>query len=183
MRLTLQWDRSHRALAFAATHDPLTGLANRLAFVDRLTEIAKVAGGEAAVLFIDLDRFKPVNDRHGHLAGDRVLEAVAGRLAGALRPGDLVARLGGDEFAVLCERLGHPDDAVAVADRLLRALSAPIVLDGRVEVTIAASIGVAEIDGNESPEAVLARADTAMRSAKVGGRGGWVVRPAAPRPA
>jgi diguanylate cyclase (GGDEF)-like protein/PAS domain S-box-containing protein len=183
LRLTLQWDRSHRALAFAATHDPLTGLANRLAFVDRLTEIAKVAGGEAAVLFIDLDRFKPVNDRHGHLAGDRVLEAVAGRLAGALRPGDLVARLGGDEFAVLCERLGHPDDAVAVADRLLRALSAPIVLDGSVEVTITASIGVAEIDGNESPEAVLARADTAMRSAKVGGRGGWVVRPAAPRPA
>lgn len=181
LRLTLQWDRSHRALAFAATHDPLTGLANRPAFVDRLTEIAKVAGDEAAVLFIDLDRFKPVNDRHGHLAGDRVLQAVAGRLAGALRPGDLVARLGGDEFAVLCERLGHPDDAVAVADRLLRALSAPIVLDGTIEVTITASIGVAEIDGSESPEAVLARADSAMRSAKAGGRGGWVVRPAAPR--
>src|SRR5690606_40430721 len=124
-----------------------------------------------------LDRFKPVNDRYGHLAGDRVLQAVAERLAGALRPGDLVARLGGDEFAVLCERLGRPGAAMAVAERLLLALGAPIALEGGIEVAITASIGVAEIDGRESPEAVLARADRAMRAAKASGPGRWARHP------
>ena len=180
LRFTLQWDRSHRALAFAATHDTLTGLANRPAFVGRLTDIAKLAEGEAAVLFIDLDRFKPVNDEHGHLAGDRVLQAVADRLNGALRPSDMVARLGGDEFAVLCERLTGTDDVGIVAGRLLDALAAPIVLDESHQVTITASVGVTELGRSEEPEAILARADLAMREAKALGPGLWVSHPPPP---
>jgi diguanylate cyclase (GGDEF)-like protein/PAS domain S-box-containing protein len=177
LRLTLQWDRSHRALEFAATHDTLTGLANRTAFIGRLAEIAKLAEGEAAVLFIDLDQFKPVNDQLGHLAGDRLLQTVADRLAGTLRPGDLVARLGGDEFAVLCERVAHRGDVVVVAERLLTALAHPVLIDDVHEVRITASIGVTELGPSEDPETILARADNAMRAAKARGRARWVVVP------
>ena len=183
LRLMLQWDRSHRALAFAATHDTLTGLANRSAFVQRVNDIAKLAEGEAAVLFVDLDRFKPVNDRLGHLAGDQVLQAVAERLAGVLRPGDLVARIGGDEFAVLCERVGGADDVAAVADRLIEAVAIPVPLDGDHDVTLTASIGVAELGVAEEAEQVLARADLAMREAKALGRNRWISHsPSASRP-
>ncbi len=178
LRFTLQWDRSHRALEFAATHDTLTGLANRTAFVTRLDEIAKLVEGEAAVLFIDLDRFKPVNDHLGHLAGDRVLQSVAHRLDAAVRPGDLVARIGGDEFAVLCERLPGASDVVAAAERLIEAVAVPIDIDGH-EVTITASVGVADLDHAETPDEILARADLAMREAKSQGPGLWVRRPPA----
>jgi diguanylate cyclase (GGDEF)-like protein/PAS domain S-box-containing protein len=175
LQFTLQWDRSHRALEFAATHDTLTGVANRSAFVARLAGIAKLAEREAAVLFLDLDRFKPVNDDLGHLAGDSVLQTVADRLVGALRPGDLVARIGGDEFAVLCERLADPDDVAIVAGRLIDALAAPIVIDAAHKVTITASIGVTGLGRSEEPEAILARADFAMREAKALGPGRWVI--------
>ncbi|HLM64826.1 MAG TPA: diguanylate cyclase [Acidimicrobiales bacterium] len=175
LRLTLQWDRSHTTLRFAATHDPLTGLANRPAFIDRLAAVARSGEDQAAVIYLDLDHFKPVNEQLGHPVGDRVLAAVGGRLLDALRPGDLVARIGGDEFAVLCERLTTPDAVEVVAARLLEVLREPITpLPGSsYEVHLDASIGVASVA--EGPvDDVLQRADDAMRAAKTSGRGRWV---------
>jgi diguanylate cyclase (GGDEF)-like protein/PAS domain S-box-containing protein len=177
LRLTLQWDRSHRTLQFAATHDPLTGLANRQAFLDRLDAVTSGGEDQAAVLYLDLDHFKPVNEHLGHPVGDRVLAAVAGRMLDALRPGDLVARLGGDEFAVLCERLATPDAVETVASRVLDVIRQPIspLPGSSFEVCLDASIGVADVGGGgESVESVLARADDAMRAAKTAGRGRWV---------
>jgi diguanylate cyclase (GGDEF)-like protein/PAS domain S-box-containing protein len=176
LQLTLQWHRSHDTLQYAATHDQLTGLANRHAFLDRLTTVARASEGTSAVLFLDLDHFKPINETLGHPVGDRVLALVAERLLGALRPGDLVARIGGDEFAVLCERLSGPDDVETVAKRLLAAVREPIRPDpgDETEVRVDASIGITDLDPAEGVEATLARVDQAMRQAKVSGRGRWV---------
>jgi diguanylate cyclase (GGDEF)-like protein len=132
------------------------------------------------VLFVDLDHFKPVNDDLGHPAGDQVLVEVADRLVHVLRPGDLVARIGGDEFAVLCERLADPDDIVPVADRLLGAVSRPIVLqpDTGERVHVGVSIGVTDLAPGEPADTALARADVALREAKGAGRARWIrVRP------
>jgi diguanylate cyclase (GGDEF)-like protein len=175
LRLTLQWERSHSHLRFAATHDPLTGLPNRQAFLDRLTAVAGSGEDQAAVIYLDLDHFKPVNEHLGHPVGDRVLTTVARRLPEVLRPGDLVARIGGDEFAILCERLADPDAVEAVAARLLEAVRRPIdpLVGTSTEVCLDASIGVADVVAGPI-DAVIARADDALRVAKTNGRGRWV---------
>jgi diguanylate cyclase (GGDEF)-like protein/PAS domain S-box-containing protein len=160
-------------LAYAAIHDPLTTLPNRVLFLDRL-EVALSRSTRfrrrSAVIFLDLDHFKLVNDSMGHTAGDELLQAVAQRLRAALRPSDTVARFGGDEFVVLCEEIADEEAALDVARRLSDALAPPIDLtEGEVFVT--ASQGVA-ISGRASDSAsgLLRDADTAMYMAKERGR-------------
>jgi diguanylate cyclase (GGDEF)-like protein/PAS domain S-box-containing protein len=160
-------------LVHQAFHDPLTGLANRTLFRDRVAHALLRAGrsrAAVAVLFLDLDEFKTVNDSLGHAAGDRLLSAVGERLLNATRGCDTVARLGGDEFAVLLENTRDEADALAVAARVTAALRAPLTIDGR-ELMIDASIGVARADVEDGPEELLRNADVAMYRAKHGGKG------------
>jgi diguanylate cyclase (GGDEF)-like protein/PAS domain S-box-containing protein len=165
-------------LRHAALHDPLTGLPNRT-MLDQVLG-ATVAGrrhddAAAALLFFDLDDFKGVNDTYGHTAGDEVLVEVATRLSRALRDDDLLARFGGDEFVVLCRQVPDVDVARAVAERMRRQLSAPVVVgDHTLEVGV--SVGVAMLDGTEDrPHQLLRDADAAMYLAKRAGRGRVVV--------
>src|SRR5439155_3363499 len=124
-----------------------------------------------AVLFLDLDDFKTVNDRFGHPAGDQLLREVASRLAGILRPGDTAARLGGDEFAVLLEDLATPDDARTVADRLIESIRSPVRLGG-IDAIVGASVGVAlSTAASETADDLLRNADFAMYRAKGAGKG------------
>ena len=157
-----------------ALHDALTGLPNRALFMDRLAQaIARTArreGYEFAVLFMDLDRFKVVNDSLGHMMGDQLLVGMANRLATCLRPADTVARLGGDEFVILLEDIRTATDATLFADRIQRALKAPFNLQGR-EVFTTTSIGIAlSVLGYEGPEEMLRDADIAMYKAKSMGK-------------
>ena len=159
-------------LRHQAFHDALTGLANRALFEDRLGQaLIRVArhGGHSAVLFVDLDDFKTVNDSLGHAAGDALLRAIAGRLDEAVRAGDTVARLGGDEFAVLMDNLETPEQALELAERVGRALAPPLELAGR-EVTPSASIGVACARAGASADEILRNADVAMYAAKERGK-------------
>jgi diguanylate cyclase (GGDEF)-like protein len=156
-----------------ALHDTLTGLANRAAlyaFLDEAWQRVRVGEPPLVLLLIDLDGFKPVNDRFGHEAGDHVLVEVAARLQSAIRPGDLVARLGGDEFVIVAPRLAVPIEAQALAEGVLTALTAPMA--AAPEARIGASIGIAV--GAPGPTEIpdlLRRADGAMYAAKAGGRG------------
>jgi len=163
-------------LARKALHDPLTQLPNRSLFEDTVEEaLANLPGAMRyiAVMFIDLDGFKEVNDEHGHAAGDRVLCSIAGRLREQVRKHDLAARLGGDEFAVLLNGLREPAEARMVAGRIVGSLLTPLELSG-VEVRLGGSVGVAVVD--DSPQAtsaneLLRRADSAMYMAKRQGKG------------
>jgi diguanylate cyclase (GGDEF)-like protein/PAS domain S-box-containing protein len=159
---------SHRAL-----HDPLTGLPNRVLLLDRLeAALARIRRHQAflAVLYLDLDRFKTVNDNLGHDVGDRLLHVVARRLQDTLRPSDSVARLGGDEFAAILPDLGGPHEALAIADRLLAAVAEPVDL-GEGDLVTTVSIGLAGAgDGGASAAELLRRADFAMYTAKDRGR-------------
>ncbi len=161
-------------LSHQATHDSLTGLPNRVMLADRLEQaLARVRRSEQmlGVLFIDLDRFKFVNDQYGHTAGDQLLIEAAQRIGEVVRETDTVARLGGDEFVVLLETADALRDTTDVAVRILSLLEAPFVL-GDHEAFVSASIGIAlSLDGTESSDDVLRNADTAMYRAKDSGRG------------
>ncbi|MEO8689328.1 MAG: EAL domain-containing protein [Solirubrobacteraceae bacterium] len=156
-----------------ALHDALTGLPNRALFLDRLELSVRRARRQTeefccAVLFLDLDRFKLVNDSLGHLVGDRLLMAVAKRLEAALRPGDTVARHGGDEFTLLLDDIGDVHGASVVAERLQESLSAPFEVGNR-ELHVSASIGLALVAPDRAPEDVVRDADVAMYRAKAQG--------------
>jgi diguanylate cyclase (GGDEF)-like protein/PAS domain S-box-containing protein len=160
-------------LRHRAFHDPLTGLANRALFYDRVEHALTRSARESshvAILFIDLDDFKIINDVRGHAAGDRILEEIARRLASCVRSADTAARLGGDEFGVLIDAASGPAPALRTADRVLAAFARPFDLDGEVW-TVSASIGVAlSVTGERGVEELLRRGDLAMYAAKRNGK-------------
>jgi diguanylate cyclase (GGDEF)-like protein/PAS domain S-box-containing protein len=168
--------RSRQMLEELATQDPLTRLPNRALFSDRLDHAlthAKRTGCKAAVLFVDLDDFKSVNDSFGHELGDLLLQSVAQRLLDCVRESDTAARLGGDEFTILLENLVDQAGAVLVARNVLAALSAPFSLKGR-SVSISSSIGISIYpDDSQDAEVLLKFADQAMYIVKQAGKQGY----------
>jgi diguanylate cyclase (GGDEF)-like protein len=159
----------HKQLEKKALHDRLTGLPNRSLLADRIEHLLARRtreAGHAALLFIDLDNFKLINDTLGHHVGDELLIAVAGRLSRTARPGDTFARYGGDEFVLLCENLAHPDAALGIAERIAQALDGPFQITNAT-VSVTASIGIAPATATRSTaEALLRDADIAMYQAK-----------------
>jgi len=182
--IALERSEAAERLSYQARHDPLTGLANRSLFLHHLESLLRTPNreGQVAVLFLDLDHFKDINDGLGHQIGDRVLVALARRLEGALRSGDTLARFGGDEFVILCT-VESPQHAQLVADRLLNRIRRPYSVEGD-EVVLSASIGIAVADGlgddarpephdglvRDAADALLRDADVAMYRAKERGR-------------
>jgi diguanylate cyclase (GGDEF)-like protein/PAS domain S-box-containing protein len=162
-----------------AFFDPLTNLPNRRLLADRLHQAvinAKRSQGHAALIFVDLDKFKPVNDRHGHAAGDQLLQAVAHRLRTCVRESDTVARVGGDEFVVLLPSITLAQDAMQVAQKIHARLRAPFHLPTGQSVQISSSAGVALYPDHGLDEATLSHhADVAMYTAKAAGRDQYVV--------
>ena len=162
-------------LAVQASHDPLTGLVNRTQSMRLLAGAlgrSRRSGSTIGVLFIDLDGFKEVNDEHGHRSGDAVLRQVAWRMGAEIRDGDFVGRLGGDEFVVGIENLVDEDDALALADRLIAAISEDIAVDEKLNVRVGASVGIAMGRGGETDvETLLHEADLAVYRAKNAGKG------------
>ncbi len=173
VRYAIERKRAEVQLAHQALHDPLTGLPNRTLFLDRLAlALARVQRrpSAVAVLFLDLDRFKVINDSLGHETGDRLLVEVAARLSAVLRPGDTVARFGGDEFTILCDDIDGARDAITIAERVGEAVAAPFVLE-ETEAFLTASVGIAMADEPDARAASLIRdADAAMYRAKEKGK-------------
>jgi diguanylate cyclase (GGDEF)-like protein len=171
--LQAQLTEEQARLAHLARHDSLTGLPNRRTLFEHLTdaiEASRWRSTSSAVLFVDLDDFKVVNDAGGHAAGDEVLTVVARRMEQAVKPCGIVARLGGDEFVVLCTALEDPSaDALAVASRIRSALAAPIEVNGQLHM-VSASMGMAVVAPGLDPERLLSQADAAMYTAKRGER-------------
>ena len=170
--------RAERALSHNGFHDSLTGLANRALFHDRLDHAldrTARSGLGVAVVYLDLDGFKMINDSRGHEAGDQVLREVAARIAAAVRTLDTVSRLGGDEFAVLIEESGRVlDEAETVAERVLQSLTAPFVVDGH-QIVLSASIGIAIGDMSSNASSMMRDADVAMYKAKTTGKARWAL--------
>ncbi len=165
--------RTELDLQHLATHDTLTGLPNRYLLMDRMSQVvahARRAGASFAVLFVDVDDFKAINDVRGHEFGDLVIQGMAGRLVGCVRASDTVARIGGDEFVVVLEAVGRHDDAGAVAAKILARLAQVFTIQRhRVKATI--SIGISYFpDNGEDPEVLVRAADYAMYLAKRAGK-------------
>ena len=163
-------------LSRLAHHDPLTELPNRLLLADRIQQGISLSHRNTrrmALLYVDLDRFKPVNDRHGHLIGDRLLRLVAERLSELVRNVDTVARIGGDEFVMLLPNVTHSEDAAQVANKIIQSISRPLTVDG-LQLQIGASVGIALYpDDGDDATTLLQQADIALYQAKANGRGLW----------
>ena len=170
--------QAEEELVHQAFHDSLTGLANRALFRDRVEHALSRrsrSGMDPAVIYLDLDGFKNVNDGLGHEAGDNMLREIATRLLAVVRSGDTVARLGGDEFAVLVEESRHVQvEAEAIAERALQSMTVPVVLGSR-EIILSASLGIAHGDADSTASSLLRDADVAMYQAKTTGKSRWVV--------
>ncbi|PUA17108.1 diguanylate cyclase domain-containing protein [Glaciimonas sp. PCH181] len=162
--------REHEGLTHRANHDSLTGLPNRAFLVGELDMAiadARQNKTRIAVMFIDCDLFKQINDKHGHASGDSVLIEIASRIKGQLRGEDLVARLGGDEFAILLKSLHHNNDAFHIADRIIFEMNTPIELPTGRSIVTSLTIGIAKFpEHGDDPVSILAAADKAMYSAK-----------------
>ncbi|MEJ2143223.1 MAG: EAL domain-containing protein [Gammaproteobacteria bacterium] len=176
LRYAIERKRSEERLAYLAQYDPLTGLPNRALFHDRMMAAMRHAerhNSVTALLFLDLDHFKDINDTLGHTAGDELLKDVAKRLQGCIREEDTIARLGGDEFTVILQDISHREDAAEVAEKILATLSKPFILkDEKVFVTI--SIGIAGYPScGKNAEALIQNADTALYRAKSEGRNNY----------
>jgi diguanylate cyclase (GGDEF)-like protein/PAS domain S-box-containing protein len=175
-RLAFERRRAEELLLHAALHDTLTGVANRAQFFDRLGAVPAAERrhhSSAAILYLDLDGFKSVNDTYGHKAGDLVLQTVTDRMLGAVRASDLVARLGGDEFAVLCIDIANTAQATGLADRLIAAVAEPIDLgEGAVHVGVSIGIALAAAGSAAAPD-LLEMADRALYEAKREGKSCW----------
>jgi diguanylate cyclase (GGDEF)-like protein len=171
-----------RDLAYQADHDELTGLANVRGWETALRAEShqRGPGHGVAVMAIDVDNFKRINDRYGHPVGDKVLAEVARRIRDSLRPGDLAARIGGDEFAALVPEVPNAGDARALAQRLVEALARPAIVDA-MALDCNASIGLAYSEGGESAHVLVRQADSALYAAKDHGRGRWTEYNAAQR--
>jgi len=171
--LSYRLTASHLRIRELAVQDRLTGLPNRRLFEDRLAQAMSAArrhGRNGALMLVDLDRFKPVNDAHGHRAGDETLVRTGQRLAGLVRGSDSVARIGGDEFALVLPEIQSREEAIAVARRVVEALAEPIPLPDKASAAIGASVGVAVFPrGEESLAALIERADRALYRAKRAG--------------
>lgn len=169
---TANLEEAKQQLASMAYLDSLTQLYNRSGLTDRFNQMKKRSRGSFAVLLIDLDGFKPVNDQHGHASGDKLLKIIAERMAKQSRPDDIVARFGGDEFAMVCNDLSTPHAAIAFASRLQQHLSAPIALSANVRVSVGATIGICFNPPlhNELPQ-LLHYADMAMYKIKKSNKG------------
>ena len=166
---------SEAQVEFLVHHDPLTRLPNRRLLIARLEHVlgqARCAGGHLALLMLDLDRFKDINDSYGHLAGDELLQQVAERLTRRMRSADTITRLGGDEFALLLENLAHPQDAAQRAIQIINTLKEPWRLPNGAEVHLSVSIGISLFpEHGQTAEDLLQQADTALYRAKAEGRG------------
>jgi diguanylate cyclase (GGDEF)-like protein/PAS domain S-box-containing protein len=177
--VVMQWRSQVSQLEHAARFDALSGLANRAEFFRRFRselDRAAVEATSTAVLYVDLDGFKAVNDTAGHASGDAVIVGAAERLSAAVRRSDVVARLGGDEFAVLCPGVADAEEVTRLADRIIHDLAAPFGHAGGGATVVGASVGIAiGAPGATDPDALLAEADAALYAAKASGKGAWVL--------